>query len=90
MAAPTASGWQVNTWVKKAVVSFPIQEMQTLSVGPFEFHDKIPLKSYESKGIRVVPHAVARHGAYIARGCAHAKLCEHWSLCTLAVWLTLG
>lgn len=70
VAAPTASGWQVNTWVKKAVVLyFPIQEMQTLSVGPFEFHDKIPLKKdYESKGIRVVPHAVARHGAYIAPG----------------------
>ena len=70
VAAPTASGWQVNTWVKKAVVLyFPIQEMQTLSIGPFEFHDKIPLKKdYESKGIRVVPHAVARHGAYIAPG----------------------
>ena len=55
---------------KKAVVMyFPIQTMETIEVGPFEFHDKIPLKKdYKDKGIRVVPHAVARHGAYISKG----------------------
>ena len=70
VAEPTANGWQVNEWVKKAVVLyFPIQKMETHEVGIFEYHDKIPLKrNYEEKGIRVVPHAVARHGAYISKG----------------------
>jgi len=70
VAEPVATGWQVNEWVKKAVVMyFPIQTMETIEVGPFEFHDKIPLKKdYKAKGIRVVPHAVARHGAYISAG----------------------
>ena len=70
VAEPTASGWQVNEWVKKAVVMyFPIQKMETYEVGIFEYHDKIPLKrGYAEKGIRVVPHAVARHGAYISKG----------------------
>ena len=70
VAEPTTDGWQVNEWVKKAVVMyFPIQTMETIEVGPFEFHDKIPLKTgYAEKGIRVVPHAIARHGAYISKG----------------------
>lgn len=70
VAEPTSNGWQVNEWVKKAVVLyFPIQKMETFEVGIFEYHDKIPLKrGYAEKGIRVVPHAVARHGAYIASG----------------------
>ena len=70
VAEPTTNGWQVNEWVKKAVVLyFPIQKMETLEVGIFEYHDKIPLKTgYKEKGIRVVPHAVARHGAYISAG----------------------
>jgi len=70
VAEPTENGWQVNTWVKKAVVLyFPIQKMETFEVGIFEYHDKIPLKNgYQEKGIRVVPHAVARHGAYISSG----------------------
>jgi len=70
VAEPTANGWQVNEWVKKAVVLyFPIQGMETLQAGPLEFHDKIPLKTgYKEKGIRVVPHAVARHGAYVSPG----------------------
>ena len=70
VAEPKANEWQVNEWVKKAVILyFPIQEMKTIEVGPFEFHDKIPLKKdYKAKGIRVVPHAVARHGAYISNG----------------------
>ena len=70
VAEPTENGWQVNEWVKKAVVMyFPIQKMETIEVGPFEFHDKMPLKrNYAEKGVRVVPHAVAREGAYIASG----------------------
>ncbi len=70
VAEPSSSGWLVNEWVKKAVVLyFPIQKMATIEVGPLEFHDKIPLKSnYAEKGIRVVPHAVARYGAYISKG----------------------
>jgi len=70
VAEPTADGWQVNEWVKKAVVLyFPIQKMETLEAGIFEFHDKIPLKrGYAEKGIRVVPHAIARHGAYVSKG----------------------
>ena len=70
MATPTEEGWVVNEWVKKAVILyFPIQKMQTIEVGPFEFHDKMKLKTgYEQKGVRVVPHAVARYGAYISSG----------------------
>ncbi|WP_115462486.1 2,3,4,5-tetrahydropyridine-2,6-dicarboxylate N-succinyltransferase [Winogradskyella aurantiaca] len=70
VAEPIEDGWQVNEWVKKAVVLyFPIQKMETYEVGIFEYHDKIPLKrNYADKGIRVVPHAVARHGAYISKG----------------------
>ena len=70
VAEPTSTGWQVNEWIKKAVVLyFPIQKMETFEVGIFEYHDKIPLKrNYAEKGIRVVPNAVARHGAYISKG----------------------
>ncbi len=70
VAEPVSGGWQVNEWVKKAVVMyFPIQKMETQEVGIFEYHDKIPLKTgYKEKGIRVVPHAVARHGSYISSG----------------------
>ncbi|MFC4268973.1 2,3,4,5-tetrahydropyridine-2,6-dicarboxylate N-succinyltransferase [Polaribacter marinivivus] len=70
VAEPIENGWQVNEWVKKAVVLyFPIQKMETLEAGIFEYHDKIPLKrNYEERGIRVVPNAVARHGAYISSG----------------------
>jgi len=70
VASQNETGWKVNEWVKKAVILyFPIQKMETTSIGPFEFHDKIPLKhGYESLGIRVVPHAIARHGSFIAKG----------------------
>ena len=70
VAEPSEGVWKVNEWVKKAVVLyFPIQKMETLEAGPLEFHDKIPLKTgYQEKGIRVVPHAVSRHGAYISKG----------------------
>jgi len=70
VAEPTENGWQVNEWVKKGVVLyFPIQKMETLEAGIFEYHDKIPLKrNYKEKGIRVVPNAIARYGAYISAG----------------------
>ncbi|RYD82960.1 MAG: 2,3,4,5-tetrahydropyridine-2,6-dicarboxylate N-succinyltransferase [Sphingobacteriales bacterium] len=70
VAEPIENGWQVNEWVKKAVLMyFPIQKMRTYEVGPMEFYDKIPLKnSYESLGVRVVPHAIARYGSFLARG----------------------
>lgn len=63
-------GWKVNEWIKKAVVMyFPLQQMQVIEVGPFEFHDKIPLKrNYAELGVRVVPPAVARYGSFIERG----------------------
>ena len=70
IAEPSLDGWKVNDWVKKAVIMyFPIQQMQTLEVGPFEFHDKMALKTgYAALGVRVVPHAIARYGSYIAPG----------------------
>ena len=70
VAEPIQNDWIVNEWIKKAVVLyFPIQKMETLEAGIFEYHDKIPLKrNFESRGIRVVPNAVARHGAFIATG----------------------
>lgn len=70
VAEPVSSGWQVNEWIKKAVILyFPIQQMETMEVGIFEFHDKIPLKrNYKALGVRVVPHAIARYGAYISKG----------------------
>ena len=62
--------WQVNEWLKKAVILyFPINDMETMECSPFEFHDKIALKhGYAAQGVRVVPHAVARFGAYLAPG----------------------
>jgi 2,3,4,5-tetrahydropyridine-2-carboxylate N-succinyltransferase len=71
VAEPDINGeWIVNEWVKKAVVMyFPIRQMETIEVGPFEFHDKMALKTnYKELGVRVVPPAVARYGAFIAPG----------------------
>lgn len=70
VAEPTATGWQVNEWVKKAVILyFPIRQMETLEAGIFEYHDKMRLKTnYAALGVRVVPPAVARYGAFINRG----------------------
>jgi 2,3,4,5-tetrahydropyridine-2-carboxylate N-succinyltransferase len=70
VAEPKDNTWQVNEWVKKAVVMyFPIQKMETIEVGPMEFHDKMKLKTnYAELGVRVVPHAVARYGAFLASG----------------------
>ena len=71
VAEPQSDGsWKVNEWIKKAVIMyFPIQEMQVIETPPFEFYDKIPLKkNYKELGVRVVPHAIARHGSYLAPG----------------------
>jgi 2,3,4,5-tetrahydropyridine-2-carboxylate N-succinyltransferase len=70
VAEPFEGGWKVNEWIKKAVILyFPIQQMETIEVGPLEFHDKIALKKdYKGLGVRVVPHAVARYGSYLSKG----------------------
>ncbi len=71
IADPNDDGtWTINEWVKKAVVMyFPIRKMETIEVGPFEFHDKMALKkNYKELGVRVVPHAIARYGAFVASG----------------------
>lgn len=62
--------WHVNDWIKKAVILyFPLKKMETIELGPFEYHDKIPLKTgFKEKGVRVVPNAVARYGSYISKG----------------------
>jgi 2,3,4,5-tetrahydropyridine-2-carboxylate N-succinyltransferase len=97
VAEPTQNGWQVNEWVKKAVVLyFPIQKMETIEVGPFEFHDKIPLKrNYAEKGVRVVPHAVARHGSFIEAGVvmmpSYVNIGAHVESGTMVdTWATVG
>jgi 2,3,4,5-tetrahydropyridine-2,6-dicarboxylate N-succinyltransferase len=70
VAEPSGDNWLVNEWIKKAVILyFPIQQMETIEVGPFEFHDKIALKrNYKSLGVRVVPHAIARYGSFVSKG----------------------
>lgn len=69
VAAPSENDWVVNEWVKQAILMyFGIQQMQTWELPPFEFYDKMLLKSnYASLGVRAVPHAVARYGAYLAK-----------------------
>jgi 2,3,4,5-tetrahydropyridine-2-carboxylate N-succinyltransferase len=71
VAEPMADGsWVTHEWIKKAVILyFPIQQMEVIDLPPFEFHDKIPLKkNFAELGVRVVPHAVARHGAFLEKG----------------------
>ena len=70
VAEPGGHNWQVNLWVKKAILLyFPMQKMETIELGPFEFHDKIPLKkNYKEAGVRVVPHAIARYGSFQEKG----------------------
>jgi len=69
VASPTEEGWKVNEWVKQAILLyFATQQMQTWSIPPFEFYDKMILKSnYKELGVRAVPHAIARYGAYLAK-----------------------
>lgn len=70
VAEPSGDSWKVNDWVKKAVIMyFPIRKMETIELGPLEFHDKMALKKdYAALGVRMVPHAVARYGAFLAKG----------------------
>jgi 2,3,4,5-tetrahydropyridine-2-carboxylate N-succinyltransferase len=70
VAQPSGEEWQVNDWVKRAVILFfRIQQMEVIETPPFEYHDKVPLKTgYKEKGIRVVPNAMARYGSYISKG----------------------
>jgi 2,3,4,5-tetrahydropyridine-2-carboxylate N-succinyltransferase len=70
VATPVGEKWEVKTWVKKAVILyFPLRKMETMETGMFEFYDKIPLKKdFARQNVRVVPHAVARYGAYLAPG----------------------
>jgi 2,3,4,5-tetrahydropyridine-2-carboxylate N-succinyltransferase len=69
-AQPIGTRWHVNEWVKKAVILyFPIREMSEIKAGPFVFHDKMKLKTnYKELGVRVVPHGLARYGAFLAKG----------------------
>lgn len=62
-----SSGWKVNEWVKQAILLyFGIQKMQTWTLEPFEFYDKMKLKkNFKEIGVRVVPHAIARYGSYL-------------------------
>lgn len=70
VAEPTDGDWKVNEWVKQAILMyFGIQKMETYTLPPFEFYDKMKLKhNYAALGVRAVPHAVARYGAYLAKG----------------------
>lgn len=70
IAEPVQNGWQINEWIKKAVVLyFPIQKMEVMETGMFQFHDKIKLKTnFKESGVRIVPHAIARYGSYLAKG----------------------
>ena len=70
VASQEEGKWKVNQWIKKAVILyFPIQQMEVIEAGPFQFHDKIALKkNYRELGVRVVPHAIARYGAFISKG----------------------
>uniref|UniRef100_UPI0039A7446E 2,3,4,5-tetrahydropyridine-2,6-dicarboxylate N-succinyltransferase n=1 Tax=Ornithobacterium rhinotracheale TaxID=28251 RepID=UPI0039A7446E len=97
VAEPNGSDWKVNEWVKKGVVLyFPIQQMETIEVGPFEFHDKIPLKrDYAKKGVRVVPHAIARHGSFLESGVvlmpSYVNIGAHVQTGTMVdTWATVG
>jgi len=97
VAEPVGDKWKVNDWVKKAVILyFPIQKMEKLEVGMFEYHDKIPLKSnYDKLGVRVVPHAVARYGAYLSPGVimmpSYVNIGAHVGSGTMVdTWATVG
>lgn len=97
VAEPTDEGWTVNQWVKKAVLLyFPLCGMQTTEAGPMEYWDKIPLKrNHEAAGVRVVPPAVARYGAYIAPGAvlmpSYVNIGAHVGSGTMVdTWATVG
>jgi len=97
VAEPEGDSWKVNIWVKKAVsLYFPMQEMKTIELGPFEFHDKIPLKkNHAENGVRVVPHAIARYGSYLEPGVimmpSYVNLASYVGSGTMVdTWATVG
>lgn len=97
VAEPSGDTWIVHEWIKKAVLLyFPIQKMETIETPPFEFHDKIPLKSnYAELGVRVVPHAIARHGSYLEPGVimmpSYVNIGAHVGSGTMVdTWATVG
>ena len=96
-AEPIGSDWQVNEWVKKAVVLyFPMREMKVEEVGPFQFHDKMALKrNHAEAGVRVVPHAIARYGAFLGKGVvmmpSYVNIGAHVGSGTMVdTWATVG
>ncbi|MDP2721762.1 MAG: 2,3,4,5-tetrahydropyridine-2,6-dicarboxylate N-succinyltransferase [Bacteroidales bacterium] len=97
VAEPRGEDWIVNDWVKKAVILyFPIRKMETLEVGMFEFHDKIPLKhDFAAQQVRIVPHAIARYGAFLDRGVvmmpSYVNIGAHIGKNTMVdTWATVG
>ena len=97
VAQPEGDDWQINEWVKKGVVMyFPVQKMEKLESGIFEYHDKLPLKKgFQDKGIRVVPPATARYGAYISKGVilmpSYVNIGAHIETGTMVdTWATVG
>jgi 2,3,4,5-tetrahydropyridine-2-carboxylate N-succinyltransferase len=97
VAEPIGDDWKVNEWIKKAVILyFPLQKMETIKVGPLEWHDKIALKTgYAEKGVRVVPHAVARYGSFIEKGVvmmpSYVNIGAHVETGTMVdTWATVG
>ncbi|WP_343689241.1 2,3,4,5-tetrahydropyridine-2,6-dicarboxylate N-succinyltransferase [Chitinophaga sp.] len=97
VAEPTGEGWKVNEWVKQAILMyFTIQPMETIDLAPFEFYDKMKLKSnYKDLGVRVVPHAIARYGAFIGKGAilmpSYVNIGAYVDECTMVdTWATVG
>ncbi len=97
VAEKKGEDWIVNLWVKKAVVLyFPIQKMETIELNPFEFHDKIPLKSnFAEAGVRVVPHAIARYGSFLEKGVimmpSYVNIASYVGAGTMVdTWATVG
>jgi 2,3,4,5-tetrahydropyridine-2-carboxylate N-succinyltransferase len=97
VAQPTEDGWMVNEWIKKAVIMyFPIQQMETIEIGPFEFHDTIALKkNYKALGVRVVPHAITRYGSYLSKGVilmpSYVNIGAYIDECSMVdTWATVG
>ncbi len=97
VAEPAGEDWRVNTWVKEAVLMyFPLRGMTRSEAGPFEYWDKIPLKTgYEALGVRVVPPAVARYGAFLAPGVvmmpSYVNIGAHVGERTMVdTWATVG
>jgi 2,3,4,5-tetrahydropyridine-2-carboxylate N-succinyltransferase len=97
VAEPAGEEWKVNEWIKKAVILyFLLRKMETMETGMFEFHDKIPLKKdFAAQNVRIVPHAIARYGAYLAPGVvmmpSYVNIGAHVDSGTMVdTWATVG